>query len=184
MSTIEPATAKIAVVPYWIEKQQFDADILRKIYRRIVDEELDVEVFHDEPLSEDQFVEFIDSGEIMASIFVHLEAGRIAGLAWLDKVEETTAVKRAAASVVVFRDFWDTTTSIEFGRIFLGHTFNVLGLDVVYGITPEPNRLSRLYIARLGFEHKATLPGFCSYKGQATDARISMITKDQFNSKE
>ena len=172
-----------AVIPYFKEGDSFPPNTLNLIYRKIVRQDLAKDLFHDRPdTTEEEFVEFLEK-ETLTSIFMDLN-GHVAGLAWIDRIEPTEKVKRGCASVVVFREYWKPRVSTEFGRIFLGQAFNILDFDLIYGVTPEPNRLSRNYIARLGFQHVATVPGFCSYHGERVNARISILTKEQFNSKE
>lgn len=168
-------------VPYFKERDSFPPDVLRLLYRKMVSQEIDKEFLHDGGVDEDEFVRLADE-EALTSIFLDM-SGSYAGFAWLKNVEEAETVKKGLGAFAFFKEYWHPDVSKVFGQICLSHWFNVLEFDLVYGITPVPNRPARRYCQRLGFEYSARIPGFVSYKGKTVDAMVATMTRDQFNQK-
>lgn len=177
-AVLENTPVRPAVIPYYKERDSFPPNVLNLIYRKMVAQGLGREALHGHSVTEEGFVEHMDAG--LTSIFLDLN-GSFAGIAWLANVDEGETLRKAEASVMMFREYWQPQVSKAFGLICLSQFFNVLEMDMVYGITPVPNRLSRLFTTRLGFKQKAILPGFVSYKGQTVDAIYSAITRVEFN---
>ncbi len=70
-----------------------------------------------------------------------------------------------------------------FGSMLLSHAFNVLEIDLVYGMTPASNVLVQRYCKRIGFEYVARIPNFCCRRGELTDALVCTMTRDAFNAR-
>lgn len=176
---VAPAVIPL-VIPLYKERDWFPKDVMNLIFRKMVAQGLEKESIHGNPnIKEDAFVEFMENS--ITHIFVDQGLGKYAGMAWLTNVEESETVKKAEASVMVFKEYWIPQVTKAFGDIFLGQCFSILGFDLLYGITPKPNRLSRLYTTRLGFRQVATIPDFVSCHGQTVDAIISVIRREEFN---
>lgn len=181
--TLERVSVRPAVIPYYKERDSFPPEILRTIYRKLVAQGIIQDLCHDRiHTTEEEFVQYVDK-DVLAHIFLDLN-GQIVGLAWLDKVDETDTLRKGCASVAFFREYWDPRISLVFGQMFLGQVFNILDFDLVYGVTPEPNRLSRLFCTRLGMTYSAVLRNFVSYRGKTVNGLYCSITKAEFNSKE
>lgn len=160
----------------------FPPNILNLLYRKLVAQGLDRELLHGHAMMEEEFVELV-SGEALTSIFVDL-GGHFAGLAWLTNIEETETLKKGIGAFAFFREYWNPRITEQFGRMCLSQWFNVVGMDLVYGITPAPNRLARRFCQRVGFSYTAEIPEFVSYKGKTVGARIGTLSKQKFNEKD
>lgn len=179
---LDVASIRPAVVPWYSERERFPENILNLLYRKLVAQGLDREVLHERAMMEEEFVEFA-SGEALTSIFLDL-GGHFAGFAWLTDVQESETLKKGVGAFAFFREYWNPRITEQFGSMCLGQWFNVVGMDLVYGITPTPNRLARRFCQRLGFEYTAEIPGFTSYKGHTVGARVGTMTRKRFNEKE
>jgi len=171
--------SQFAVVPYYKERQSFPPGLLNGIYRKLCAEGVDRELMHNGLIEEEEFVRFADE-EALTSIFLDLR-GQCAGLAWLTNIEETETMKKALGAFAFFKEYWHPAVTSEFGTICLSQWFNTLEFDMIYGITPVPNRPARQFCKRLGFEYSARIPNFVSYKGKTADAMVATLTREQFN---
>ncbi len=180
-AVLEGVTVRPAVIPYYKEKEHFPPNVLNLLYRKMVAQGLDREVLHNHAMMEAEFVDFAN-GEALTSIALDLN-GSYAGFAWLQNIEETETLKKGMAAFMFFREYWAPQITEAFGKICLGQWFNVVGMDVIYGLTPTPNKLARRYCQRLGFKYTAEIPGFVSYHGAPCGAGVGTMTRDEFNAK-
>ncbi len=178
---IQSPAPQIAVVPYYKERDQFPADTLALLYRKLVSQGIDQVLLHNGGMTEEDFVHFA-SADALTSICVDLN-GSYAGLAWLTNVEETDTLRKGLAAFAFFKEYWHPGITEAAGNICLSQWFNVLDFSLIYGITPAPNRAARRFCRRLGFEYSARIPGFVSFRGETVDAMVATLTKEQFNSK-
>lgn len=185
MSTVleERTIIRPAVIPYYKERDQFPPDLLRQLYRKMCAQGLDREVWHDRAMTEDEVVQYLDK-DVLTSIWLDIASGQYVGFSYASNIEHTDTLQKCLVSVCVFKEYQDRRLTIPFGQIYLSQLFNVLGMTTVCQVTPEPNRMARLYCAQLGFKQVATIPQFLSYHGETVDAILGLMTRDEFNSKE
>lgn len=181
-------TVKECVFPYQLNKTLLPSDILPRIYDDLVAEDLLRELLHEQRMEKAAFVDFLES--IPLSIFVDLQENRYVGLAWMADMSETETHHRAFGAYCFFKRYWDMKTSLLYGRICVAQWFNpqlfglpFRGIDLLLGMTPKPNRLSRIWSTRLGLKYVAVLPGFTSYHGKPADGMICQVTREDFNKK-
>jgi RimJ/RimL family protein N-acetyltransferase len=182
MSTIVSSPIIPTVLPYYREKENLPKDILRLLYRRLVAEQLDRMLFHNRAVTEEEFVRFAED-EALTSLFLDQANGRFVGLAWLTNIEDCQTIRKGIGSFSFFRDFWNAPLTKAFGDVCLSQWFSIVGLNLVYGITPSPNRLAIRYCRRLGFNYVARIPQFVSYDGETVDADICTLTREQFEAR-
>ena len=181
MSTIiETSTIQPAVIPYFVEKSNLPAGTISGIYRRLVAEDILADLVPEQSISEDDFIEFVN-GPALLSLFLDLESKRFCGIAWLTDIQEGDLVSKGCAAVAFFREWWKPEVTKAFGEMVLGQWFNILGMDIVYVMTPKSNRLAARYCRRMGIQYRAELPNFVSRRGEVTNALLGMITRDEFN---
>jgi len=108
------------------------------------------------------------------------------GLSWIsnrDVVANT--VSRAEVGEGFFRGVSPLDT-YWFGVMSLDYIFEDLGVDVVYGTTPAPNRAAVRYARSLGMQLYGPIPNYTTWKDKATGEYkpagvwISAITKEQW----
>src|SRR6267142_6224442 len=160
-----------AVIPWYAEKASFPPDMIHLLYERLVEEDILPDLTPERATTEEEFEEFVN-GPALLSIFLDLNSGRCAGLAWITNVEEGDLIKKGTAGVAFFKDFQKPRITELFGHICLGHWFFIQGFNIVYVVTPASNTAAIRYVLRLGFKYRATLPNFMSRRGVLTDARI------------
>lgn len=182
-TTLTEQAIRPMVVPYYAEKANLPANILQILCRKMANQGLDREVLHNQVMMEAALVEFLEK-EALTSIFVDMN-GRFAGLAWLTNVEKCDTLSKGLGAFCFFREFWIPSVTRAYGEILLGHWFNILEMDLIYGITPVPNRLAQRYCRRLGFRYTpCPIPGFVSYHNETVDAVVCTMTRNEFNSRE
>jgi hypothetical protein len=169
-----------AVIPYYREKANFPPNVLNLIYRKLCAENLDRLLFHNRSITEDEFVRFADT-EALTSIFLDEGNGRYAGIAWLTNIEDCDSLKKGLGAFAFFKEYWRSDITQVFGEICLSQWFVAVGLTMVFGITPKPNRMAQQYCKRLGFTYlKESVPGFLSFNGETVDACVCTLTKSDF----
>ena len=103
----------------------------------------------------------------------------IAGVAWLSNFGHNSA----AANFCVFREFWGKNALI-LAKHSLDYwfSFQVDGkplLKVIFGQTPEHNRLATMFLRRIGMKVLGTIPymGYDPYEDRDVGLVISYITR-------
>lgn len=182
MSTVEKATCRPAIFPYFAEREQWPPDTLNGVYRKLKEQDVLADLLHEGVVEEDEFVKFIHDNTL-SYLFFDMTENKIAGIAWYDMVEEGECLKKGRGSFAFFREYWDPKLTEAFGMLFLSHGFGMVGLDLIYGITPASNKLAVKYAERLGFVYGATIPQFCSRRGELTDAMLCTMNSKTFGEK-
>ena len=183
MSTVlTKATCRPAVFPLFHERESFPEDTLNLIYHRLVSEDLLADLCHDRNVTEEEFVKFVGE-ETLAYILIDLSTNQIAGIGWFDDIEESDYLKKARSAVAFFKEYQLPRVTEAFGKMLLSHAFNVLECSTVWGMTPASNVLVQRFCRRIGFRYVATIPNFCSRRGEVTDALICVMTREEFNAK-
>lgn len=189
MATATAIQQREAVVPYRINKDLLPSDLLPRIYDDLQAQNLLPELLHEEHMEKDAFVQFLEK-DVMLSVFIDLHENRYTGLGWLTDIAQTSTHLRAFGAYCFLRGYWDMKTSLIYGKLLVSQWFNpeLFGipyprLDLLCGLTPRPNRLSRLWSTRIGMKYVAVLPGFTTYHGERVDAMICQMTRDEFNTK-
>lgn len=168
------------VIPYYKERENFPPNVLNLIYRKLCAENLDRLLFHNKSVTEEEFVKFA-TDDALTSIFLDQGNGRIAGIAWLTNIEDCESLRKGIGSFAFLKDYWHPPITQVFGDICMSQWFTVVGLTLVYGITPKPNRMAQQYCKRLGFTYlPCDIPGFVSFNGETVDARVCTLTKTDF----
>lgn len=189
---MESATLeKYAVYPYSPHNRTlFPADILERFYDDLEAQSCaDIggttllrEILHEGPMSKAEFVAFLES--CILCIFVDQVNNKYAGFGWVTDIVETETHLRGFGAFVFNREYWRPEHSLEYGKIFVAQLFNWFHFDQLWALTPEPNRLSRLWSTRLGFKYlPMNLPGFTTYHGERVDAKVCYCNRDEFNAK-
>lgn len=179
-AVLEKTICKPAVLPYFVEKETFPPDTMQLVYQKFAAQGILPDLFHERVLSETEFLSFIEK-KALAFLLLDLESGQYAGIGWLADIEETERFKRGAAGFGFFREYWNPRVTEQFGKIALGQWFNVLGLDLIFGLTPQGNIMARRFSERLGFTYHATIPNFTCRRGRMDAAMICTLSKSDFN---
>lgn len=176
---VERVELKPAVLPFFVEPESYPEDLFAIIYARLKAEDLLADVFYEGVPTVEQFEQLLRH-DSLTYLFMDIDTAGYAGVAWLSLVEDGP-IKRACANIVFFRQYHVPAITSAFGTMLLSQLFNLVGLDIVWALTPHTNVLSCRYCARLGMDQVATLPGWTTHRGVPCDGTVFMMTKADFN---
>lgn len=71
--------------------------------------------------------------------------------------------------------------ALQAGRIMLDYSFDVLGVDFLFGTTPRSNRAALAYAKRLGLRMYEPVENFCTYLGKVDACVTSSISKEDWH---
>jgi len=76
----------------------------------------------------------------------------------------------------------DSGMALEFAELALDDAFEAEDLKLIcmYGATPKPNVAALRFMRRLGFREYGTCPLLCNWQGEAVDAVMSALTRDDW----
>ena len=174
------ATAQLEVIPWKGNEERFEPEVLEHLYADMESVDLLREVFHERVLSLSEFVHFANTE--LFSLAVDVERNQIAGFGWLSDIAQPEGLLRGWAGLALLPHCWKPRISTELGRLCMASWFN-LGFDLILGLTPEPNRLARLWTAKMGMRYVATIPGYTSYHGKVVDGMVCKITREEFEAR-
>jgi RimJ/RimL family protein N-acetyltransferase len=160
-------------------------DALIHLYKRLKEEGLWDIVFHEShDLSMLEFMNYFSKPTCLLQILCIVKDGVIvdfAGMAWVSEISTCAgAMTRALGSFLFFKLYQKPMYTDQFAEIILGYWFEKLGLDVIVGVTPEPNRAALVYVKRAGFTEVGRIPGYTTFNGEAVSAVITAMTKQQY----
>ena len=178
--TVAPQETNFAAIPYRENKALLPSDILARCYLRMVNEGLLDTVFHERPFSDMEFLKFATGADVQFLIFADLASNEYAGFAWVTEIAKTNTMLRGWGGFAFFREFWNPFITHEYGKIALRLWFEGYKFDKIFGLTPETNRLSRAYCARMGFRYTGRIPGYTCYEGKTVDAMICSMTREEW----
>lgn len=105
----------------------------------------------------------------------------LAGLGWFIGIKELNGVRRADIGMVFFREWQIENLPAEWCQEMIDFGFHRLGLDAIYGATPELNRAACMFSVRMGFHQAGPIPMACSWKGKACGLIMSTMTRDMWS---
>ena len=103
----------------------------------------------------------------------------VLGLSWYDDILEST---RARIHFYVFPPYRHSLLTKRVASVVLAYLFGTRGFDMLYGLTPVENRLALRFIHRIGFEPVGRLTNAVKDHGAPSDAIISQLTRDRWES--
>lgn len=71
--------------------------------------------------------------------------------------------------------------ALESGRLMLDYSFDVYGIDFLFGTTPRSNRAALAYAKRLGLRMYEPVENFCTYMGKVDACVTSSISKEDWH---
>lgn len=173
------STDSKGVFPYSINRDLLPADFLVRLYDDLLLDGVAAQLFHEVLPDKQAFVEFVER-ECILSVFIDLARNQYDGVAWLTQICETDTLRRGCGSFAFFRRAWDPALTRLYGRLCLEQWFHYFGFDLIWGQTPKPNRLARVFCTRLGFKYVAEIPDFTTYGGKTVAACICTMTRKEF----
>ncbi len=107
----------------------------------------------------------------------------LAGVGWLWDVRGPVGGVRAECGMVFFRKWQRSHIPEELTVKIIDYAFGPCNCDVLYGVTPVPNRAAVIFSKRMGFHQTEPLPKYGSWHGEPADAILSYLTKENWGTK-
>ncbi len=203
LELLDPQVAekeRYGVYPYAFNKKLFPDNMLEKLYYHLQEDGIYREVMHEHALSKNEFVEFMGMyPHTILSICVDARTNEYHGFSWVSDIHHTDSMLKGCGSFAFFRKHWNQRITEIFGMICVSQWFRFpwklllqgeefdtramptdQGFDLIFGMTPKPNRLAQRYVRNVGFTYVATVPGFTTYRGETVDGLVATQTKEQF----
>lgn len=70
--------------------------------------------------------------------------------------------------------------ALQSGRLMLDYSFDVYGIDFLFGTTPLSNKAALAYAKRLGLRMYEPVDNFCTYQGKIDACVTSSISKEDW----
>jgi RimJ/RimL family protein N-acetyltransferase len=170
------------LLPYSPGLIDFKETVLVDMYNKLHEDDLYEIVFHDNPkMSLNQFITFFTSGLAHLAFFcvIENEVEVPAGLCWIcDIVSHEGGTRKGNVSFCFFKEFQNPKYTNDLGRMALEYWMNVLQIDLIYASTPVDNRLSVMYVKRVGFKEVGRIPNYCFFQGNTCASMIIYIDRD------
>lgn len=101
----------------------------------------------------------------------------LCGMLWVVDNAKMDSFKRIGVGHGFFRGFTDPAFLVRFAHLGLEWVFSELGVDMVYGITPQSNRAATLFSRKVGFSVSDPIPGMASWMGSMAPGVVSSMTR-------
>ena len=177
-------TEKTALVPYDKAWPAFPDGLLGHLYLRAKEDNLLATTFCGMPTPNfDSFVSYLSGKGVLVQIYcLQGEDGALtpAGFCFLHGVDGPDGARMAMFGFCFFREYWGRTEVRELVWACLAYWFEVIKVDVLYGITRLDNFLARNFSRNFGFREIAVLPKFLYSGGVRTDARLVLLERSSF----
>lgn len=100
------------------------------------------------------------------------------GLGWVSDSVKMGGHYKAEIGIGMFR--CAGKDNLAFGKLMLAAFFQQYAIDVLFGCTPEDNKLALRYARKLGFSLHGPIPQYCSWHGELTAGWISHMSKEEW----
>ena len=175
----------LMLLPYVPGIGALDEQTLIDLYNRLKSEGLWDIVFHEDAgVSLLKFMSFFSDGKSLLQVLALVDGDRIVdivGMSWLADITNCGGIlTRGVGSFMFFKDYQKPSYSDQFADMILEYWFEQLGMDVVLGVTPEPNRAALFYIKRTGFKEVGRLPKYTTYAGEVVTGVLTSMTKEEY----
>jgi RimJ/RimL family protein N-acetyltransferase len=172
-------------MPYDPRVGGFKEESLIILYNRLKAEGLWDAVFHEDAgVNLLSFMNFFSDGKALLQLLVLTDGDRIVdivGMSWLSDIVTCSGIlTRGIGSFVFFKDYQKPMYTDQFSEMILGYWFEVLGLDVILGVTPEPNRAALVYARRSGLREIGRLRGYTTFGGEVVTGVVFSLTKQEY----
>lgn len=160
-------------------------ETLISIYKRLKAEDLWDLVFHeDSGVTVLKFMNFFSSGSALLQVLAITNGeGYIepVGMSWISDITTCSGIlTRGVGSFLFFREFQKPMYTDQFSEMILEYWFECLGLDVILGVTPEPNRAALIYVKRAGFREVGRLPSYTTFNNEVVTGVVTSMTKQEY----
>ncbi len=102
------------------------------------------------------------------------------GLGWVFGAAKMGDFLKAECGMAFFKRQSNKKDNLLFGRLMLRLFFDCYGIHVIFGTTPEPNKLALRYSQKLGFDLIGPVPDLATWNGELCPAWVSHMSREQF----
>jgi RimJ/RimL family protein N-acetyltransferase len=174
----------LLLMPYVPRVGNVPEETLVILYKRLKDEGLWDIVFHeDSKLTLTGFMNFFGSGQALLQVLcITNDKGYIepVGMAWVAEIVLCGDIlTKGIGSFLFFKDFQKPMYTDQFSEMILDYWFDYLNIDVIFGVTPEPNRAALIYVKRAGFKEVGRIPNYTTFDKQVVTGVITSMTKQE-----
>ena len=150
---------------------------LAQAYIRMEEEGTLATVFYQKlPTLAEFMAEFLTAGRrVTLGCFRQQE---LCGLGWVFQPVTMDKYVKCETGMVFFRRQSNPRDNLSFGKMMLQVFFERYPVDVIFGVTPDPNKLALRYARKLGFSLHGPIPDYCSFGGELVDGWISHMSKE------
>jgi RimJ/RimL family protein N-acetyltransferase len=175
----------LLLLPYDPRVGVYKEDALIDVYKRLKQEDLWDIVFHeDSGVTMLKFMNFFSDGRSLLQVLAISDGKNIVdivGMAWISDITTCGGIlTRGVGSFLFFKDYQKPHFTDLLGEMIIEYWFTQLGLDVVVGVTPLPNRAALIYAKRTGFKEVGRLPHYTTFKGEVVTGVVTSMTKQEY----
>jgi hypothetical protein len=160
-------------------------EALIDLYKRLKAEDLWDIVFHEDAgVTLLKFMNFFSNGNALLQILTIVNDQDFIepiGMSWVADITTCAGIlTRGVGSFLFFKNYQKPMYTDQFSEMILEYWFEVLGLDVILGVTPEPNRAALIYVKRAGLKEIGRLPNYTTFRGEVVTGIVSSLTKQEY----
>jgi RimJ/RimL family protein N-acetyltransferase len=164
----------------WLRPKE-DDEIFAIAYMKMKQEKTLQLLFWEESPSLRAFLDWCSQpNSIVAGVFTDGPTLELAGIGALHSINMRGGKKRADTSEIFWRKYWITQHTLEMGKMLLNFAFEDAEMEILYGITPEPNRAAVDFMVRCGFDRFGPVPGLCSWHGRSCPGWLSVMSREKW----
>jgi RimJ/RimL family protein N-acetyltransferase len=144
-------------------------------------------VFHERNVSLRWFLDFLmnEKTDVLACGRLKSDGSmELCGIGWINCYFQAADKLKCDVSHGFMKQFWGHGLPLTWCRLMLDWTFTSRKADVVYGVTPEPNRLAVAFARKLGFTMHGPVPYWSQFRGEACSCYIDTMTRDEWKAME
>ncbi len=181
----EYVRGRLMLTAYAPKVGTYKEEALMLLYNRLKEQDLWDTVFHESPgMSLLEFMNFFSNGNCLLQILCIVDGSTIVDIAGMSWIADITVCQniltRAVGSFLFFQEYQKPMYTDPFSEMILGYWFEVLKMDLVVGVTPEPNRAALIYVKRAGLKEVGRLPNYTTYKGAIVTGVVTSMTKQEY----
>jgi RimJ/RimL family protein N-acetyltransferase len=163
-------------------------EMLAAAYIRFKTEGLLEDIFYENKLGPPSLIWFMEnfskSGKIEVLAAIRKKPDGLhehIGLGWLNSRTNVAGVfDKMEVGFAFFKQYHQPSLTRRATRLMIEYAFRYLGIESMFGTTPECNRAAILASKRIGFEQFGPLPHYTAWRGEPCGAVVSVMTKGRW----
>jgi hypothetical protein len=175
-------TKGLQVVPFMENTPVYLDGMYSHLYNCTKAEGKIAQLFCGEEKNFGQFVAFFEALKTMQVCCEVTEGGKLipCGYTWVSNPRGADGARTALCAMCFFAGASLRRSARDLARLALAYAFCDLKIDVLHGIQVVDNYPARNFALRLGFHEVGVVPKYHYINGSLIDARIVMLTAEEF----